>query len=145
MSDEMAQQFATLGVADNPEFDPGGGDHATFLQPSAAMSALQLSGGRGAGGALAYYQREVKITDTPSNPLEGFTEVSRFVRVFNPATKADETAQAINIYYGDNTTQRRLIEPGDGSEFLPLRSVDELWLRCEKGTGPADVIIEVFH
>ncbi len=142
MADDL--MTTTLGRDDSGGGNPGGGDEAGFVQPQPFLSET-LAVGRNAGGALAYYQREVTVTDQPFNPLEGFTEISRFVRVLNPKQKADETAQAINVYYGDNTTQRRLLEPGDTSEFMPLRSVDELWLRCKKGTGPADVVIEVFH
>jgi hypothetical protein len=142
-NDQMTTQLAGLGISDE-EIDTGGGDEAGFVQPQPFLSD-QLNVGRSAGGALAYYQREVTVTDRPSNPLEGFTEISRFVRVLNPLQKANEVAQAVNVYYGDNTTQRRLLEPGDTSEFMPLRSVDELWMRCKLGTGPADVVIEVFH
>lgn len=78
---------------------------------------------------------ELDVSDNEKALSQDFEEVF-YISLENPLYNEDGTNNTTEVVWGTSSRQRRLLRPGDQTNWLPLRSLKEIWVRTiVKGAG----------
>ncbi len=83
------------------------------------------------------YQEEFTATEKPAPIGDGECV---YVNIINPDTNADESANNVEFYYGDQNVQRHKMLTATETGRLPIKRLDKIWVRTKTGQTVRGVI-----